>query len=166
MNLFIITLFFFLTAIGYSQQALDKIVAVVDNEIILQSELDFQVNLFAAQRNLDPNSGALREQILNSLIEEKLIYAQAELDSIIVSDDEIEQRINYQINILSQQLGSLANVEKQYGMSIERIKRELRDDVKKNVMIQRLQEKNFGNIRVTFPEVKEFFEIYKDSLGT
>ncbi|MCX7612346.1 MAG: peptidylprolyl isomerase, partial [Ignavibacterium sp.] len=46
------------------------------------------------------------------------------------------------------------------------IKRELRDDVKKNVMIQRLQEKNFGNIRVTFPEVKEFFEIYKDSLGT
>ncbi|MCS7053319.1 MAG: peptidylprolyl isomerase [Ignavibacterium sp.] len=166
MNLFIITLFFFLTAIGYSQQALDKIVAVVDNEIILQSELDFQVNLFAAQRNLDPNSRALREQILNSLIEEKLIYAQAELDSIIVSDDEIEQRINYQINILSQQLGSLANVEKQYGMSIERIKRELRDDVKKNVMIQRLQEKNFGNIRVTFPEVKEFFEIYKDSLGT
>lgn len=166
MNLFFITLFFFLTAIGYSQQAVDKIVAVVDNEIILQSELDFQVNLFAVQRNLDPNSRALREQILNSLIEEKLIYAQAELDSIIVSDDEIEQRINYQINILSQQLGSLTNVEKQYGMSIERIKRELRDDVKKNVMIQRLQEKNFGNIRVTFPEVKEFFELYKDSLGS
>lgn len=152
--------------VSYAQQALDKIVAVVDNEVILQSELDFQVNLFATQRQLDPNSKALREQILNSLIEEKLVYAQAELDSIIVSEDEIEQRINYQINILSQQLGSLANVEKQYGMSIERIKRELRDDVRKNVMIQRLQEKNFGNISVTFPEVKEFFELYKDSLGT
>ena len=154
------------TSTTYPQQILDKIVAVVDNEIILKSELDFQVNLFAAQRQLDPNSKTLREQILNSLIEEKLAYAQAELDSIVVSEDEVEQRINYQINILTQQLGSIANVEKQYGMSIERIKRELRDDVKKNVMVQRLQEKNFGNLSVTFPEVKEFFELYKDSLGT
>jgi peptidyl-prolyl cis-trans isomerase SurA len=154
----------FITA-SYSQQALDKVVAIVDNEIILKSELDFQINLYATQRQLDPNSKALREQILNSLIEEKLLYAQAEIDSIIISEDEIEQRINYQINILSQQLGSLANVEKQYGMSIERIKRELRDDVRKNVMVQRLQDKNLGNINVTFPEVKEFFELYADSLG-
>ncbi len=156
----------FFTSQIYSQQALDKIVAVVDNEIILKSELDFQVSLFAAQRQLNPNSKVLREQVLNSLIEEKLLYAQAEIDSIIISEDEIEQRINYQINMLTQQLGTLANVEKQYGMSIERIKRELRDDVKKNVMVQRLQEKNFGSISVTFPEVREFFDLYKDSLGT
>lgn len=163
----IVSLFILLfVSTSYSQQVLDKVVAVVDNEIILKSELDFQVSLIAAQRQLDPNSTALREQILNSIIEEKLLYAQAEIDSIIISEDEIEQRINYQINMLSQQLGSLANIEKQYGMSIEKIKRELRDDVKKNVMVQRLQEKNFGNITVTYPEVREFFDLYKDSLGT
>jgi peptidyl-prolyl cis-trans isomerase SurA len=50
-------------------------------------------------------------------------------------------------------------------MSIDRIKRELRDDVKKNVMVQRLQEKNFGNITVTYPEVEQFYNTYKDSLG-
>jgi len=166
MKLIIALLLSILSIQIYSQQALDKVVAVVDNEIILKSELDFQVNLYAAQRQMDPNSKTLREQILNSLIEEKLLYAQAEIDSIQITEDEIEQRINYQINMLTQQLGSLANVEKQYGMSIERIKRELRDDVKKNVMVQRLQEKNFGNISVTFPEVKEFFNLYKDSLGT
>lgn len=166
MKIILSLLMILIASVSYSQQDLDKVVAVVDNEIILKSELDFQVSLYAAQRQMDPNSKALREQILNSIIEEKLLYAQAEIDSIIVSEDEVEQRINYQINMLSQQLGSLANVEKQYGMSIERIKRELRDDVKKNVMIQRLQERNFGNISVTYPEVKEFFTLFKDSLGT
>lgn len=166
MKLFIGTLIILISTICYSQQTLDKVVAIVDNEIILKSELDFQVSLYAAQRQLDPNSKTLREQILNTMIEEKLVYAQAELDSITISEDEIEQRINYQINMLTQQFGSASNIEKQYGMSIERIKRELRDDVRKNVMIQKLQEKNFGNINATFPEVREFFEMYKDSLGT
>lgn len=66
------------------------------------------------------------------MIEEKLIYAQADLDSITVSEDEINQRIDYQINTFTQQYGSIANIEKIYGMSIDRIKRELRDEVKKS----------------------------------
>jgi len=46
-----------LIAAGVSaQETLDKIVAVVDNEIILQSELDFQVGIFASQRQIDPNT--------------------------------------------------------------------------------------------------------------
>jgi peptidyl-prolyl cis-trans isomerase SurA len=151
---------------GYTQQVLDKIVAVVDNEIILQSELDFQASVFASQRQLDVNTPGLKKQILNSLIEEKLIYAQAELDSITVSEDEINQRIDYQINSFTQQYGSIANIEKMYGMSIDRIKRELRDDVRKSLMTQRLQEKNFGKVDATKREVEDFFELYKDSIGT
>ncbi|MEJ5262307.1 MAG: peptidylprolyl isomerase [Ignavibacterium sp.] len=165
MKIKIIVTFLFLINLSFAQQVLDKVVAVVDNEIILQSELDFQAIMFASQRQIDPNTPGLKQQILNSLIEEKLIYAQAELDSIVVSEDEIDQRIDYQIKVLTQQLGSVSNIEKQYGMSIDRIKRELRDDVKKNVMVQRLQEKNFGNLTVTYPEVEEFFNTYKDSLG-
>jgi peptidyl-prolyl cis-trans isomerase SurA len=151
---------------GYTQQVLDKIVAVVDNEIILQSELDFQASVFASQRQLDVNTPGLKKQILNSLIEEKLIYAQAELDSITVSEDEINQRIDYQINSFTQQYGSIANIEKMYGMSIDRIKRELRDDVRKSLMTQRLQEKNFGKVDATKREVEDFFESYKDSIGS
>lgn len=149
----------------FAQEVLDKIVAVVDNEIILKSELDFQVSVFASQRQLDPNKPGLREQILNSMIEEKLIYAQADLDSITVSEDEINQRIDYQINIFTQQYGSVANIEKIYGMSIDRIKRELRDEVRKSLMSQRLQEKNFGKVQATRREVEKFFNTYKDSIG-
>ena len=46
-------LFFINISLAVAQEVIDKIVAVVDSEVILQSELDFQVAMFAAQRNLD-----------------------------------------------------------------------------------------------------------------
>jgi peptidyl-prolyl cis-trans isomerase SurA len=144
---------------------IDKVVAVIDNEIILQSELDFQASIYASQRGMDPKSPELRTQILNSMIDEKLVYAQAELDSIVVSDAEVAQRIEYQISVLKQQYGSEASIETMYGMSIEKIKRELREDVRKNLMVQRLREKNFAPVEASRREVEEFYMNYRDSLG-
>jgi len=165
MKIKIAIIFLMLALTAFPQQTLDKIVAVVDDEIILQSELEFQVGMFASQRQMDINTPGLKEQILNSLIEEKLIYAQSELDSISISEDEIDQRIEYQINLFTQQYGSIANIEKTYGMNIDRIKRELREEVRKGLMSQRLQEKNFGKVQATKREVEEFFYAYKDSIG-
>ncbi|MGA7838953.1 MAG: peptidylprolyl isomerase, partial [Ignavibacteriaceae bacterium] len=162
---FFVFLMFFLACNIYSQEVLDKIVAVVDNEIILKSELDFQTQLYAAQRKLNPNQPGLEKQILNTMIEEKLVYAQAELDSITVSDEELNQRIDYQVNLFIQQYGSKEKVEQIYGMSIEKIKRELRDDVRKNVMIQKLKEKKFADVHASRREVEDFYDKYKDSLG-
>jgi peptidyl-prolyl cis-trans isomerase SurA len=150
---------------SYSQEVLDKIVAVVDNEFILKSELEFQTNMVAAQRKIDPNSPGLQKQVLNAIIEEKLIYAQANFDSIIVTDEEVASRIDYQINVFQQQYGSIEKIEQMYGMSIEKIKRELRDEIQKSLMIQKLQEKNFAAIEASRREVESFFNIYKDSIG-
>lgn len=165
MKLKIALLFFILFGSGFAQETLDKIVAVVDNEIILKSELEFQVNIFANQRGMDPSTPGLKEQILNSMIDEKLVYAQAELDSITITDEEINQRIDYQIQVFQQQYGSIQRIEEMYGMSIERIKRELKDDVRKNLMIQRMRQSKFANIEATRREAKEFFDAYKDSIG-
>ncbi len=165
MKILFLSFFIFGITSIFPQQIIDRIIAVVDNEVILQSELEFQTSIFAAQRQIDPSTPGLKEQILNSMIEEKLIYAQADRDSIIVTEDEVNQRINYQIELFKQQYGSVANIEKMYGMSIDRIRRELRDDVRKSLMSQRLQEKNFGNVQATRREVEEFFEIYRDSIG-
>ena len=121
--------------------------------------------MYASQRGTDPQSPELKKQILNSMIDEKLVYAQAELDSIIITDEEVVQRIEYQIQVLQQQYGSIASIEQMYGMSIEKIKRELRDDVRKNLMVQRLREKNFTFLEASRREVEEFFVTYKDSLG-
>ncbi|RPI73639.1 MAG: parvulin peptidyl-prolyl isomerase [Ignavibacteriales bacterium] len=155
----------FLTAFIYSQEVIDKIVAVVDDEIIMKSELEFRVELLAAQNNLNAGTPGFKQNVLNSLIEEKLVLAQANLDSIIVSDEEVNSRINYQIDMFIQQYGSQEKVEQVYGMSVEKIKREMRDEVRKNLMIQRLREKNFANVESSRKEVEDFFRTYKDSLG-
>ena len=161
----IILLAILLSISSYAQEVLDKIVAVVDNEFILKSELEFQTNMVAAQRKIDPNSPGLQKQVLNAIIEEKLIYAQANFDSIIVTDEEVASRIDYQINVFQQQYGSIEKIEQMYGMSIEKIKRELRDEIQKSLMIQKLQEKNFASIEASRREVESFYNTYKDSIG-
>lgn len=161
----IIILSVLLSINAFSQEVLDKIVAIVDNEFILKSELEFQTNMVAAQRKIDPNSSDLKRQVLDAIIEEKLIYAQANFDSIMVTDEEVTSRIDYQLKVFQQQYGSIERIEQMYGMSIEKIKRELRDEVQKSLMIQKLQEKNFASIEASRREVETFFSTYKDSLG-
>lgn len=153
------------TPVLLSQQVLDKIVAVVDNEIILKSELDFQVNQLAYNRKIDPSTPGLKDQVLNSMIEEKLAYAQANYDSIVVTDEEVNSRIDYQLDYLQRQYGSREKIEQMYGMSVEKIRRELSDDVRKSLMIQKLQEKNFGMVDVSRKEVDDFYYKFRDSIG-
>lgn len=155
----------FYSSIFWAQQPIDRIVAVVDNEIILQTELDFQFNLLAAQRRIDPQNPGARNQVLNNLIDEKLVYAQALIDSVFATEEEVTRQIDYQIEMFIQQYGSRERLEQTYGMSIDRIKRELRENVRKDIMVQKLQEKKFGFIESTRREVETFFETYKDSLG-
>ena len=165
MKLKIALLFFILFSSGIAQKTLDRVIAVVDDEIILQSELEFQINIYATQRSIDPSTPWLKEQILKSMIDEKLVYAQSELDSITITNEEINQRIDYQIQVFQQQYGSVQRIEEMYGMSIERIKRELRDDVRKNLMIQRMQQTKFASVEATRREAEKFFITYKDSIG-
>lgn len=154
-----------LTVTNFAQQVVDKIVAVVDNEIILQSELDYKTALLAAQNNIAPDAPGLKERVLNSLIEEKLVFASAQLDSITVTADDINRQIQYQVDNFLQQFGSKERLEQVYGMTLEKIKREMRDEVEKSLMIQRVREKKFAEVEVTRREVEEFFVDFKDSIG-
>ncbi len=158
-------LLFSACGISFAQTVVDKIAAVVDNEIILKSELDYQVKMTAAQQKIDPNTPGLEDKVLNQMIEEKLAYAQALLDSINVTDEEVKNRIDYQINYFVQQYGSKEKVEQLYGMSIEKIRRSLEDPVKKQILVQKLEEKKFGDVEASRMEVENFFKTYKDSIG-
>jgi len=148
-----------------AQEVLERIVAVVDNEVILKSELDYQVTVAAARGGLKADDPEFKKKILNQLIEEKLLYAQAELDSITVSNEEVEAQLENQLGFFIQQFGSRERLEQVYGMSIDKIRRELRDGVRKNLMAQMVQNKKFGNVDATRREVEEFFNTYQDSLG-
>ncbi len=166
MKLKVFILIFLTAACVFAQpKEIDGIAAVVNNEIILKSELDYQVKLTAAQQKISPETPGLEEKVLNQMIEEKLAYAQALLDSITVSDNEVNSRVNYQINYFEQQYGSKEKVEQIYGMSIEKIKRTLEDPIRKQIMVQKLEEKKFGDVQASRREVDDFYKQYKDSLG-
>ncbi|MGE5351132.1 MAG: peptidylprolyl isomerase [Acidobacteriota bacterium] len=165
MKKFVLFVILIISSSLYAQEVLDKVVAVVDNEIIMKSELDFQTAQFAAQRNLNPDDPNLKKQVLNSIINDKLLYAQAQLDSVTVNDDDVNRRVDYQIEQFMQQLGSKEKVEQAYGMSLEKIKRVLRENTRKGLMSQTLIQKKFGQVESSRREVEDFFNQYKDSLG-
>jgi peptidyl-prolyl cis-trans isomerase SurA len=164
-NILIVAILFISLGTLNAQQLLDRIIAVVDNEVILQSELEFRVNYEAQQRNISPTDTTLRRFVLNTMIEDKLLYAQAELDSITVSDDQVKNQLENQINYFIQQYGSRERLEQIYGMPLEKLKRTLQDDTKKSLMAEMLKQKKFGQIDASRKEVEEFYNTFKDSIG-
>ena len=122
------------TSVVGSAQTLDRIVAVVSDEMILESELNAQTQFFVQSNKIDPKTAGLREQVLQSMINEKLILAKAIEDSITVSEDEVTQQLDAVIQQRIQGAGSEQKLEELYGMPISRIKREYRDEMKKNLL--------------------------------
>lgn len=147
-----------------AQTRLDRIIAVVDKEIITESELTERVTLSALQNRLDPNDPELRKDILDALIAEKLVLAQAYIDSIQVTDDEVTRQLDQQINALIQRAGSQERLEQIYGMPLARIKRESREIMRKQMLVARVRQAKEGTIQISRREVEDFFHAYKDSL--
>lgn len=154
--------------IGMAQEeTLDRIVAVVGKEAIFLSDLEAQTEFYAVSNRIDPNSPGLREQVLDAMINEKLVLAQALRDtSISATEEEVTARLDelIQQRINHPQIGSQQKLEELYGMPVSRMKREFRDEMRKQVLVQKLQQNRFGDVQVSRREVEEFYEKYRDSL--
>ncbi|HLX12614.1 MAG TPA: peptidylprolyl isomerase [Bacteroidota bacterium] len=144
---------------------LDRIVAIVGKEVITQSDLDAQVEFYAIQNRLDPATTGIQKQVLDALINEKLVLTRAMEDTnITVTDDEVSNELDQTLQQRIQQAGSEKKLEDMYGMPISRMKREFRDEMRKNLYSQKLQQSKFGDIHASRREVEAFFDKYKDSL--
>lgn len=142
----------------------DKIIAKVDNNIILKSDLEKAYLQYIANSQARVGS-QLRCQILESLVINKLMVAKAEMDSVVVSDEEVTSNLNNRMNVFISRIGSEERIEEFYGKSIEQFKAELRDEVKEQLVVQKMQTTITKDIKVTPSEVKRFFNsIPADSL--
>ncbi len=153
-----------LTAFPVSAQTLDRVVAIVENDVILESELNAQVQLLVINNKLDPNTPGLQQQVLESMINEKLIIAKAIEDSVTVTDEEVQQQLDAIIQQRIQQFGSEQRLEEVYGMPISRIRREFRDEMRRNLLAQKLQQQRFGTTQIGRLDVEQFYNTYRDSL--
>jgi peptidyl-prolyl cis-trans isomerase SurA len=96
---------------------------------------------------------------------QKLFIHQAELDSISVSEASVLKEANERINFFIQNLGSRENVEKQFNLTIPQLREKLKKTSRQRAMIQQIEAKLFGNIKVTPAEVRAHFsKLPEDSL--
>ena len=162
-------LLFTILVIGYQLQAqqtvLDRTIAVVGKDCILLSDLNAQVEFYVFNNHVDPNTPGLQKQVLDVMINDKLIFNKAIEDTNInVSDDEVTNQLDALIQQRIQQAGSEKRLEELYGMPVTKMKREFRDEMRRQIFANKLQQRKFGDMQISRREVEEFFNQFKDSL--
>jgi peptidyl-prolyl cis-trans isomerase SurA len=150
-------------------EVVDRILAVVDADIILESEvlqyLQFNLGRDVRMDQLSEEQLAnLKLQVLDELIRQKVLLAKARADTVTIADREVDRELDSRIKGLEQQLGSEEKIVEFYGMPMTRIRREFRELVKENMMVDQLKRTYLGDIRVTRDEVNAFWQIYQDSI--
>ena len=150
-----------LASFSLSAQSIDKIEAVLGDEIILTSEIESQYLQYLSQGNI--KSTEIRCQIVEDLLFQKLLVNQAKLDSLVVSNDEVEDEVNKRLSYFETQLGSVQKVEDYFGKSKANIKLELGKVIKDQFMAQKMQTKLTSSLKVTPAEVKESYTLLSDA---
>jgi peptidyl-prolyl cis-trans isomerase SurA len=146
------------------EQVIDEVVAVVGANYILQSDIEAQYVQFRMQGGIT-DARATRCQILEDILFQKLLLNQAELDSVQVTDDQIEQTMNARFRYYIQQFGSQEKLEQFYKKSLIEIREEFRTLVKEQLMVDEVQQKIVKDIKVTPSEVRSFFNgLPRDSI--
>jgi len=151
--------------IGQDQLLIDKVVAKVGSEMILLSDVEAQYSYAIEQQGIEGND-EIKCQILEAIMGQKLIVHQARLDSIEVSDDEINAQLDYRINgVLRQMNNDEEFFEEYYGMTVDKMRGNLREDLEQQLLAERMQAQLMQTVNITPNEVQQFFDqIPTDSL--
>lgn len=160
----VLIILFFLPLIGSSQpQVVDEIICVIGEKIISRSELDFEISQAEGQfGELDRDDKC---EMMENLMIKKLMLNQAEIDSVVVTDQEVEAELDNKIRYFARQVGGFDKLEKYLGKSILEYKNEIRPKIKDQKLVKALEDELFGEIKVSHREVKNYFDsIPTDSL--
>ena len=159
MNKFLlISLALLISAFSFSQKKenlIDGTIGVVGNKVILHSEIESQI-VQAKQEGyeLGPNPRCL---IYEQVMFQSLLMYQAELDSVDVSDEQVNAELNNRIRYFENQIGGRKKLEEFYGKSIEEIKAEFYTTIKERMMAEQMRSKITAGINITPSEVKKYY---------
>ncbi len=169
---YILVVFLFgITNSAISQKTIDKIVAQVGDNIILFSELESQrINLVKSGQVTDsPDVNCI---ILEDMMYQFLLVNQAELDSVVISDAQVDAEMENRLRVIENQMknakdeaGNPITIESFYGKTRLQIKDEFRITIKKRLQGQEVERGITQNVAVSPREVELFYKaIPKDSL--
>lgn len=143
-------------------QVIDRVVAVVGQNIILQSDIEAQYMQFRLQGGIKGSASSIRCEILEDLMFQKLMLNQAEMDSITVTDEQVESEVDRLIRYFISQLGSQENLEKYYKKDMNEIKEELRRMRRDQMLVEQVQQTILANVEVTPAEVRKCYHDLPD----
>ncbi len=156
------------------KEVVDRIVAVVGDQVILASEMASQLQMatirygqhFKSEKEMEK----FRDEVLNSMISDQLFLLAAKADTTIsVRPDEVDQALDDHINRISSQYDNndaFLDALTQEGLSLRELRKKLRPEVKNQLLKQRVMQKKLSNISVSRHEVEEFYSNFQDSIPT
>lgn len=143
----------------------DGVVAIVGANVILRSDIENQYLQFRAQGNIQGSAEKVRCQIMEGLLFQKLLFHQAQVDSVKITESQVDGEMDHRMRMFIGQVGSVDKLEEYYQKSISEIKNEMRDIIKEQMMVQSSQEKITKDVNITPSEVKAFLKkLPKDSI--
>ncbi|MDY0085668.1 MAG: peptidylprolyl isomerase [Bacteroidales bacterium] len=153
----ILVLLFTFQAKAQQKQVIDQVAAVVGKNVILQSDIENQYIQYRLQRGISGSAETIRCQILEDLLFQKLMLNQAEIDSVEVTDEQINQEMERRLRYFINELGSQEKLEAYYNKSTNEIKNELRRLVKDQMLVQEVQNGIMNSVEVTPSEIKNYY---------
>lgn len=157
----------FLCSTSINAQVLDGVVAIVGDEIVLKSEIDEQLKFVAYQNRIPPDDERLPmmwRQILEEAINLKVLLTKAKIDSISVSNEEVDAQVERRMEFIRQRLGSDEAISEYFGKSIPQLRTDMREEIRAGLMVEQLRRKKFSGLSISNEDVRKFYETYKDSL--
>ena len=149
-------------------QRLDGIAAVVNDEVVLQSDVEEQLYLFLMRNQARPDSSVvdtLRRQILDQLIDEKLIVAEAKRLNVSVPEIEVNRQVDQALREAKERLGSPEAFQEQLrreNLTEEKLREKYRSEVRRQMLAQRLVQKQIARKNVTAAEAEAYFAAHRD----
>ncbi len=145
-------------------KVVDQIVAIVGSNPILKSDIESQVIEMQAQGQT--TEGDMKCEILERLLEQKLLLAEADLDTnIVVTDNQINQNMDRRMKYFIENIGSEKEVEKYFKKSINQLKSEMSEMIKEQLKTEQMQSTITKNVTSTPSEVRAYFrQLPKDKI--
>jgi len=139
-----------------NEKVVDEIAALVGSHPIFWSDVEAQYAQAKAQ-GMPGDPFALHCEIFENLVFQKLLVYQAEIDSLVVSDDQVNSELERRLRYYIQQFGSQQKLEEFYDKSLDEFKNELREPLRLELLSQQAQSAIVANVKMTPNETKEYF---------
>lgn len=161
-----ISLFLFSFFLQAQNKVLDQIVAVVGSKMIKLSDIENQYAQYVLQGYIK-NDTTYKCVLLEELLFQKLLLNQADIDSVTVTDTQVETDLERRLDYFAKQMGGYDALEKFYNKTTLEIKTEFREIIKNQLLQQQVESTITDDIKVTPSEVKAYFNsLDADSIPT